>query len=387
LKSVRQGINLLARRAESSVDARKVDPSRLQFADSSIRGGNMTIIVRGSVDFVSSTEVIGWAFSPGRNGPVVVQAAINNEILGEAKAELARADLAASGVGDGKAGFVIKLYRPIEPIYFPFVVVKVDYGDAELPRTPVLGVAEFFGALFLKHPAAGRSRSVFGGLWIDRTDASALLRSKLEIGQTSADIGAVISKLLQEGVAIIELTGDFDQRAWRDNLIDRLGEKLEDAMLLPLLRAVLEDNPLVVRADWISNGDSWFAQPSANNSSPSPAECVDVIMSFGEEVVLDLMRESHRLPEFSPHGVSRYSAATAGNTFSGAGAGSIVDRLELHCGSAAMLGPGTLYRVRCASGSFALRILCLPARSTPLALLKDKDRRDHARPSKVRIFI
>jgi hypothetical protein len=347
----------------------------------------MAVMVRGSVDVVSSTEVVGWAFSPGRNGPVVVQAVINNEILGEAKAELLRPDLAASGLGDGKAGFLIRPYRPIDPLYFPFVAVKVDYGDAELPRTPLLGVAEFFGALFLKHPAAGRPRSVLGGLWIDRTDAPALLRSKLGIGQISAGTGAVMADLVQEGVAVIELRGELDQKAWRNNLANHLGEKLEDAALLALLRGVLEDNPLVVKAEWISSVEGWLTQPSAGNPSPSPAECLDVIISFGEDVVLDLMRESHRLPEFTPDGVSRYAGGTARAALAIAGANSIVDRIELRRGSAAIIGPGTLYRVRCASGSLALRILCLPARGTPLALLADKDRRDHARPSKVRIFI
>ena len=347
----------------------------------------MAIMVRGAVDFVSGTEVIGWAFSPGRNSPVVVQAAINNEILGEAKAEVLRPDLAASGLGDGKAGFVIRLNRAIQPKYFPFVVVKVDYGDAELPRTPVLGVAEFFGSLYLRHPAAGRPRSVFGGLWIDRTDAPALLRSKMGIGQLSTDTGAVIADLLQGGIAIIETSGDIDQDSWRNNLPDRLGERLEDATLLALLRGVLEDNPLAVKAEWISSAKDWFTQPSAGNPSPSPAECLDVIFSFGDDVSLDVMRESHRLPEFTPQGLSRYSGGTAGSGLAVAGSNSLVDRIALPCGSGAVVGPGTLYKVRCTSGSLAFRILCLPARGTPFALLEDKNKRDYARPSKVRIFI
>ena len=56
----------------------------------------------------------------------------------------------------------------------------------------------------------------------------------------------------------------------------------------------------------------WFTQLSCWQSSPSPAECLDVLFIFGDDVSLDVMRESHRLPEFTPQGLSRYSGGTAG---------------------------------------------------------------------------
>jgi hypothetical protein len=69
------------------------------------------MMVRGSVDEVMSTEVRGGAFSPGRKEPVLLQAVLNHEILGEASANIHRADLAAAGVGDGNSGYNIKLFR------------------------------------------------------------------------------------------------------------------------------------------------------------------------------------------------------------------------------------------------------------------------------------
>src|ERR1700733_8617377 len=120
-----------------------------------------------------------------------------------------------------------------------------------------------------------RSRSVFGGLWTDRTDAAALLRGKIEIGQILPANASSVAQLIHDGVAIFDLREVPAQPAWRDKLEENAGDAIEDAALLPVLRAVLEDNPLVVKVEWVGDGDVDFSQPSAGNPSPSPAECVE----------------------------------------------------------------------------------------------------------------
>ena len=61
---------------------------------------------RGSVDSVGSREIIGWAYSADHPHGLVVQAVINNEVIGDALANLARPDLVGVGLGDGNCGFV-----------------------------------------------------------------------------------------------------------------------------------------------------------------------------------------------------------------------------------------------------------------------------------------
>jgi len=343
-------------------------------------------IVRGSVDVVAPTEVSGWAYSPGRRTPVTVQAVLNHEIVGEAVANLHRADLAAAGLGDGHSGYSMQLFRTIDPLYLPFLIVKVDGGDTELPRAPLLGVREFFASLYRAHPAAGRPRSVLGGLWTDRTNAAALLRGKTEIGQIPPDASAGIADLIEAGFHIADLGGRAALLASENALADQIGAILETGSLLPLLRAVLEDDPVVVRADRVWEDEFALAQPSARNPSPSPAECLALVVPVAEGVVLDVVRDSHRLPEFTPHGLSRWATAEAGAGIGIAGASGLLDRHDLAVGAVAVVGPGTLHRLRFARGA-ALRILCLPSRGLPLAVAADPARREAVRASGVRVWL
>jgi len=130
---------------------------------------------RGPLDVLTPETAIGWAYAPNRAGGVMVQAVFCHEIIGDALASEHRSDLAAIGLAEGNCGFTIRFYRQGAPLYLPFVPIKVDGGDTELARTGQLGFAEFFSALYSAHPSVGRSRSVLGGLWTDRTDAAAIL--------------------------------------------------------------------------------------------------------------------------------------------------------------------------------------------------------------------
>ena len=344
------------------------------------------MFVRGSVDIVTGTEVGGWAYAPGREDPVLVQVVLNHEILGETVANIHRPDLADAGLGDGRCGYVVKLYREISPPYLPFLAVKLDGGDAELPRASAAGFSEFFTALYAAHPTSGRPRSVLGGLWTDRIDAAAVLRGKCDVGLVAPEAAAPVEQLIHAGLAIMALRTPPKEGCGKITP-KGIGAILDDGALLAVLRAVLEDNPLVVSAGVVADAETDLAQPSAGNPSPSPAECLAVAVPLSEGVVLDVVRDSHTLPEFTPGGASRWASGAARAGVEMAAENGLMDRHELAVGSVVVIGPGAMYRLRCGAGAKAAQMLCLPARLMPVALAADKTRRETVRSSGVRVFL
>ena len=327
------------------------------------------MIVRGSVDLVTGTEVCGWAYAPERHGAVSVQVVLDHEILGEAVASGHRPDLAAAGLGDGHCGYAVRLYRKISALYLPFLSVKVEGGDAELPRSGAAGFQEYFSALHRAHPACGRSRSVYGGLWTDRTDAASVLRGKLDTGQVAATAAPALAQLIQGGLAMLDLGHDPATVDQSTPSPEWIGAVLDDSSLLAVLRAAFDDHPLVVRAARLRDDEFGLGQPSAANPAPSPGECLALVVALGEGVVIDMVRDGHLLPEFTSAGASRWTRADshAGVEIAMAAQG-LMDRYLLPEGSVAVIGAGALHRVRCGTGAQAIRLLCLPSRLLPVAL-------------------
>ncbi len=95
--------------------------------------------VRGSLDVVTIGYAAGWAYPTNTKGRLVVQALLNHAIIGEAVADLHRGDLASVGLGDGNYGFHIDFYNAIDVGAMPFVVVKVEDGDLDVPRSTQSG--------------------------------------------------------------------------------------------------------------------------------------------------------------------------------------------------------------------------------------------------------
>jgi len=323
-------------------------------------------MVRGSVDLVTVNEVHGWAYAGDRKGPVLVQAVLHHEIVGETTATIHRPDLAAAGLGDGNSGFVINLFRALDPLYLPFVVVKVNGGDAELPRSGMFGFQEFFAAHYALYPAAGRHRSLLGGLWTDRTDAGAVLRGKQAIGQVPLAAQGVLQSLVTVGHALIDMPLLAGEAAFRTALPDALGTVLDDPALMAPLQVILEDYPLVLQATWVTHSEGDFGQASLRNVTPSPAETLELVVPFGDSVSLDVVRDSHKLPEYTPDGKSRW--LTGGLAILG-GAGWL-DRIAPSPGQIFLVGAGTLYRITVAAGAAALRLSVAPARNLPVSLLQ-----------------
>jgi hypothetical protein len=324
-------------------------------------------MIRGSLDVVLPTEAMGWAFCPGQTQPLLVQAILNHEMLGEAVADMHRPDLAAAGLGSGNAGFSIKFFRPIDPLYLPFITVKVEGGDIDLPRMPLVGYREFFTAYHAAQPAAGRHRSLSGGLWTDRTDAAALLQSKLRIGTLEPGAVTAIEQLIHNGASVISMSGLPDREAWRVGLAEKAGALLAQDFIRPALQGILEDQPLLAKAEWIGAAPTPFAQGSLRNPSPSPGDGLEILVALDDGVVLDIVRESHKLPEFDLNGKSRWTQADAvpGSLEESVG---LLDRHELVSGTVALIGPGTICRVAAGGQEAALRLFCLPKRGQTIEL-------------------
>jgi hypothetical protein len=300
---------------------------------------------------------------------------LNLEVIGEAMADEHRSDIAAIGLADGMCGYSIAFHRPIDPLYLPFVVVKPENGDVELPRYARTSFVEFFTALYRDHPAAGRNRSVLGGLWTDRTDSAALLKGKVEIKQIDPDIAVGVGQLVHQGLAILEGSEEGLPRTIKASAYpEAAAALLGGGRILAFLRAVLEDGPVVFEASAVGTEDTALVQPSAAATALlSPTECLAVLAPLGTDVVeIDVVRDSHALPEFTRDGVSRWTdAAVCGSVEMPALQHGLLDRYSVKPGAVAVIGPGLLYSVRGGKEAAGLRLLVTAARAVPVRLAQE----------------
>ncbi len=344
--------------------------------------------IRGSVDSITAEGAHGWAFDTQTGQPLTVQAIYDGRIIGEVIADRHRHDLAEAGFGVGLCGFEVTFYERIDASLLPFISIRPRGGDVELPRYAATGFADFFRALHGRHPGAGRSRSVFGGLWTDRTDARQLLAGRVAAGTAPADLAAPLAALIENGQLVLRgalaLAGLDEavraaigrQEAGRPipagerEVLAALAELIfRDAALRPM-RAALDDQPVCTRVVPTRDIEPGFTQASAAEALPSPAECLAVVVTTGGEAVLDIVRGSHALPEFTGEGRSRWLGAPSDAVMALAQAGGLsVESIELTSSDLAIVGPGTLHRLRAAPGATALRAWVLPRRVTPTRFL------------------
>jgi len=329
-------------------------------------------MIRGSVDTITNKRVTGWIYSDGQKEPLSVEAVINNEVVGKAVANLLRPDLAAARLGDGKCGFEIRFNNEVNSLYLPFVQVVLGGTDLELRRWAGAGFRDYFRALYQRYPRAGRSASVYGGLWTDRTDASALLKGRTDIGVVAPTEANCVARFIQDGVVVLirHMKGTAPRvgKPMNGELTSTVADTVFDEDVLKLMRAVFDDNPVAVRADVVDSDEDEFVQMSTIEELPSPAECLGVIFPATEKpIAVEIVRGGHRFPEFLPDGLSRWSHAAALRTASATLSPDLpVDRHQVPWGSAILISPGALCRIRAAAGS-AVRVLALPSR---LSLLR-----------------
>jgi hypothetical protein len=125
-----------------------------------------------------------------------------------------------------------------------------------------------------------------------------------------------------------------------------------------LLLAILEDLPVLLHSGTYT-GTSPLAQPSAANPSPSPAECLAILIPPDGGASLDIVRHSHTYPEFSLGGASRWTGQSHPHAAEG-----FLDRYDLPPNTAAVISPGAMYRTRSPDAPVATLTL-IPARTTP----------------------
>jgi hypothetical protein len=215
-----------------------------------------------------------------------------------------------------------------------------------------------------------------------------MLKAKTEIGQIGPEVAAVIGDLIHLGIAIVEPADESGARPVVKVEADEAAVLLEAPPLLPVLRAVLDDNPLVIGVT-PCRGDTALVQASAESRIPSAAECLVVVTPSAErDIGIEIVRDSHKLPEFTPSGVSRWASSQihAGIEIAAEQQG-LIARYDLPAGATAIIGPGTIYRLRCGDGAEGVKMACIPCRATPMRLATDGNRTEIVRQSGVRLWV
>lgn len=351
------------------------------------------VMIKGAIDRLDSEGAVGWLYGAEYTAPPLIRAFLHHDLIGESFADNHRPDLEEVGFGDGRCGFEIRFDRLIDPSYLPFVTVKPLDVDLQLP-VAVNGSAylDLVNAVLVGFAGAGRTRSVLGGLWTDRLDAPQLLAGRIAVGACAAELQPALQELIRNGHVVLHnalapngvSTKDVSniEMATSAGSRDPGGEgRLKSALtgvaallfrdpIVRLLRAVFDDHPAVYKLDALS-GERVFKQISAVEPLPSPAECVAIYVGNpGGTVRIDVIRDSHELPEFSVSGQSRWTSGGALELSQFAvEAGLSIESFELDALDVAIVGPGLVHRVVASPEAPALRAIAAPRRVTPTRFL------------------
>jgi hypothetical protein len=344
-------------------------------------------MIRGSVDTISSKRATGWIYSDESREPLTVEAQINDQVVGRALANVLRSDLRSAGLGDGKCGFELRFENELDSLYLPFVQVMLADTDLEVRRWAGAGFRDYFRALYQRYPRTGRSASVFGGLWTDRTDASAVLKGRTDIGIVAARDANGLARFIQDG-AVVLASDPATGRSVKSDVVHTVAQTMFGGEILNMMRAVLDDNPVAVRADVLNADEPDFIQMSALEELPSPAECLGVVFPVTEQPVsVDIIRGGHRFPEFLADGLSRWTHTAPQRHASATLSSDLpVDRHQIRKGTAMLIGPGALCRIREACGG-AIRVLALPSRLSLLRFQQKAPRGEVAHESGARVWV
>lgn len=343
--------------------------------------------IRGAVDRLHEGGASGWIYQKGAKMTLAVEAILLGRIVGEATANLERPDLAAVGFGDGLCGFDVNFYQRIERNLLPFVSIRPQGGDVELPRTNLTGFIEYFSFVGSRYPRAGKFKSVFGGLWIDRSDALQMLEGKIAVSSCKSATAEILQDLIAQGYVQLSpgsgidvpvkvggsksksFAGVIEPSVISDasNVLEDILDHFSEDMILDVLRSIFDDNPLICRTEFFSGSSASFAQPSAIEALPSPGECVLMVSTAGDAPCeLDIVVGSHEMPEFTADGRSRWVTKDAAAAVEIAiSNGASIKTLELKKSEVAILAPGTIYRMRSGPTSKLISCLAIPMRQTP----------------------
>ena len=349
--------------------------------------------MKGSVDKVTPEGSIGWLFAESHGRKPLVQAFLRHQLIGQAVADLYRPDLEQVGLGDGRHGFEIGFNEPIDPSHLPFVTVRPEGFDLTIPVFTAGGYLDLVRHIIAEHPTTGRHRSVLGGLWTDRLDAPALLSGRIAVGSVAAELQPALSDLIAHGYVVLhgamaarplgerelELATTIGQATQPE--ISRHAGELRSALSqlcaflftdtnVRFLRALFDDHPVVYRLDVLRGSTTNFAQACSFEVFPSPGDCAVIYASSARGTRIDVLRNSHEMPEFSSGGKSRWTrqGAPALQELIHDQRGSI-DGLELEPLDLLIVGPGAIHRVIAHEEAPVLRVVAAPRRVTPTRFL------------------
>ena len=345
----------------------------------------MSII--GSVDEVTQDGATGWIYNTLGQKPVVVQATLNGEVIGESTADGPREDLAEAGVGDGRCGFAMSFGFEVPRPLMSLINFRPFGGSVELPRTNLLGHIDAFRAIRAAYPGAGWSRSILGGLWTDKLDAPRRLQGRVATKMLAPELDAPLARFIEGGYLMMEAAiPEMPAAASRQvaqlprGPFRRTGAELVASLLpdfvfapayLPLLEAIFEDLPMAAAVE-VTKGNGTFQQAGAMAKLPNPAEALAFVLALDKsEAWLDIVSGSHALPEFLADGTSRFAAPAAASINRARALASSLDTFRLRPGMACVIAPGTLFRLRCREADAAFAVLLTPRRQTPLPMLED----------------
>ena len=327
--------------------------------------------IKGSVDQLTTKSAQGWIYSTNENAPVVVEAVLHHRVIGEALADSYRNDLAEVGFGDGRCGFTIDFAMPIEPAYLPLVTVRPSGGDVELPHYSNHGFADLLANLFTALPLTGRQKSIFGGLWSDRTDALALLKGRQDVGRFSEAVGGSLEHLIVHGHAVLDLP--WDDAPWIDghdvsDLERTIGAMFFRPPTQDVLLAAFDDVPVVTSGHLVWESQREFRQPPTGHNLSSPVESVSLLASNGQSPTsIEIVRGSHDFPDFTSGGDARWLLPSGAAALSHAASiGAPIEAVTLHAHQVAILAAGTIYRVLHPSADGTVEAVAIPRRRHPV---------------------
>ena len=348
-------------------------------------------MLAGAIDEFTPNHAIGWVFDRNAEERLTVQAVLYDRVIGQAVADLYRPDLEHVGFGDGRFGFQIKFATPLDTSSLPFLSIRPEGTNLNIARPIEPHFLDLIRAVLPGYPAAGRTRSLLGGLWTDRTDALEVLAGRLAIGTCAAETQHLLRSLIDNGYVLTRGTnpGRVEQKdiatlqsiamLQQDDEAEVNAIKAALAKLLPvvfeknivlLLQSVFDDYPVAYRLDPLTETTSSFAQLCSVEKFPSPAECMALYVNASQQpAIMEIVRNSHELPEFTARGQSRWTDTSSEGLMDLAlAAGSSLTSIEIKPSESLVVGPGLIHRVN-RSGDALLRVLCAPRRITPQRFL------------------
>jgi hypothetical protein len=347
-------------------------------------------MISGSIDKLTPQGAVGWIYRADSETPSVLRAFLNGEVIGETVADLYRPDLHKVGLGDGHCGFDMPFWRSLSESQLPFVRIKPEAIDLSLSLTEKTIYLDLLHGLLRDAEGAGRSRSVLGGFWTDRTDAAQVLAGRMAVGSCPAELQPMLQELIYNGFVVLpgvlapkglqaadmtslaqiaDRKGGDGEAALKD-LLDSMAKLLFRESAIRLMRTVFDDLPVVYRLDRVAD-EAAFHQAAVIEATPSPAESMLLYIGApGAVSRLEYIRDSHEMGEFGPSGLSRWTKEGAGEL------GTLAEKQGLSIGDVeftnldiVIVGPGLVHRVVSDAEAPVLRGFATPRRVTPTRFL------------------